>query len=90
MGSYTLIKPKIKALSRNFPGPKNIFQRRHVKYEQEKSLNARSGERWEDFFHIGRMLEADLKLPLLPCRKGTAYIFFCSLNHSNKVQVILD
>ena len=26
-------------------------------------FNARSGVRWEEFFHITRMLEVDLKLP---------------------------
>ena len=36
---------------------------------------ARSCARWENFFHIARMLEADLKLPNVHFRKETAFIF---------------
>ena len=35
-------------------------------------FNARSGVRWEDFFHIARMLEVDLKLPNIHFRTETA------------------
>ena len=38
-------------------------------------LYARSCARWENFFHIARMLEVDLKLPNVHFRKETAFIF---------------
>ena len=40
-----------------------------------KDHYARSGARWKNFFHIARMLEADLKLSNVHFRKETAFIF---------------
>ena len=46
-------------------------------------MNSRSCARWEDFFHIGRMLEVDLKLPNVHFQKKLP-LFFCCLNRKNR------
>ena len=53
----------------------NVTLRGVQRYRSTVYHYARSGARWENFFHIAKMLEADLKLPNVHFRKETAFIF---------------